>query len=295
MIKLNNKIVKTESFPDGTLRLLDFNLNDYNLVQDNANNVTWCYENDSEMFVLLCIKRHIDTFFYKRNAVPLHLLLAYCPNARMDRVKSENEVFTLKYFCEFINSLNFDSVYIFDAHSNVTEALINGYKPFYVSNVIKDVINITSFIENKTLKPVIYFPDDGAYKRYKDLDCFKGYEFDFIYGKKNRDWKTGQILGLEVCDPNGKILDENVLKGKTVLMIDDIISYGGTLAYSADKLKSLGAEEIYVYASHTENSILDKEKGTLLKRLENNVVNKIYTTNSLYTGTHDKIIKMAIF
>ena len=72
-------------------------------------------------------------------------------------------------------------------------------------------------------------------------------------------------------------------------MIDDIISYGGTLAYSADELKKLGFEHIYAYATHTENSILDPEKGTLLKRLEDGTVDHIYTTCSTYTGKHDKI------
>jgi ribose-phosphate pyrophosphokinase len=77
-------------------------------------------------------------------------------------------------------------------------------------------------------------------------------------------------------------------------MIDDIISYGGTLAYSADKLKGLCFEHIYAYATHTENSVLDPEKGTLLKRLENGTVDHIYTTRSTYSGKHDKITALVV-
>ena len=72
-------------------------------------------------------------------------------------------------------------------------------------------------------------------------------------------------------------------------MIDDIISYGGTLAYSADELKRLGFDHIYAYATHVENSILNEEKGTLLKRLNDGTVEFIYTTDSLYSGEHEKI------
>jgi ribose-phosphate pyrophosphokinase len=72
-------------------------------------------------------------------------------------------------------------------------------------------------------------------------------------------------------------------------MIDDIISYGGTMAYSADKLKEMGAVKIYAYASHTENSILDKEKGTFLNRLNDNIISGLFTTNSIYNGSHPKI------
>ena len=78
-------------------------------------------------------------------------------------------------------------------------------------------------------------------------------------------------------------------KGKTVLMIDDIISYGGSLYYSALKLKELGVGKIYAYATHTENSVLDPEKGTLIKLLRNGTIEKLYTTNSIYTGNEEKI------
>lgn len=52
--------------------------------------------------------------------------------------------------------------------------------------------------------------------------------------------------------------------------------------------------EIYAYATHTENSILDKEKGTLIKSLENNTVNRLFTTNSLFNGSHEKITVMEV-
>ena len=43
----------------------------------------------------------------------------------MDRVKTESDVFTLKYFAKFINSMNFDAVSVLDPHSYVSEALID--------------------------------------------------------------------------------------------------------------------------------------------------------------------------
>ena len=72
-------------------------------------------------------------------------------------------------------------------------------------------------------------------------------------------------------------------------MIDDIISYGGSLFHSAKTLKDLGVGKIYAYATHTENSVLDKEKGTLIKSLEDGTVERLFTTNSLFRGKHDKI------
>lgn len=72
-----------------------------------------------------------------------------------------------------------------------------------------------------------------------------------------------------------------------VLMIDDICSYGGTMFYSAKKLKELGAGDIDMYVSHCENSILDKERGHLFDDPE--LIHMVYTTDSIFTGHHDKI------
>ena len=62
----------------------------------------------------------------------------------------------------------------------------------------------------------------------------------------------------------------------------------------AKELEKLGVNEIYAYATHTENSILDREKGTLIKDLENNTVKMLFTTNSLFNGEHDKIVVIEV-
>jgi ribose-phosphate pyrophosphokinase len=156
-------------------------------------------------------------------------------------------------------------------------------------NITTSLSNIANdFNDDIFSKISIYFPDEGSYKRYKKY--FKsGIVRYCVYGKKVRDWKTGQILGLEIYNENGEKVTEKDIKDKIFLMIDDIVSYGGTMAYGSDKLKELGAKEVYAYASHTENSILDKEKGTLLKRIENGTVKKLFTTNSIYSGTNKNI------
>ena len=277
MIKINGKVVDVNKFPDGTPRI---NLDTDSIEEDKYDGspclwVDWLYESNDELFYLLLVKRHLERYFTNVN---YYLFMPYVPNARMDRVKNDDEVFTLKYFCEFINSLNFTAVYVLDAHSDVSTALLNNCICENPKEYIEKVI------ENLPENLVLYFPDAGAAKRYSDLFP----EIRYCYGEKKRDWKTGKILGLEIRD-NG--ID---LKGKTILMIDDIIAYGGSLFYSANALKELGVGKIYAYATHTENSILDAEKGTLIKALENNTVEQLFTTNSLFRGNHEKISVMEV-
>ena len=277
MIRVSGEIVKINKFPDGTPRI---NLDVENIKEDEYDGrpcilIDWFYENNDEMFYLMLIKKHLERHLTN---VDYYLFMPYIPNARMDRVKNDDEVFTLKYFCDFINSLNFSRVYVLDAHSDVSTALLNNCENDSPRDYIKDAIRqISDDI-------VLYFPDAGAAKRYSDLFP----EIMYCYGEKKRDWKSGKILGLDIRS-NG--ID---LNGKTVLMIDDIIAYGGSLFYSANALKEAGVDKIYAYATHTENSILDREKGTLIKSLENNTVERLFTTNSLFSGKHDKITVLEV-
>lgn len=197
------------------------------------------------------------------------------------RIHEKDEVFTLKCFADVINWLNFDLVEILDVHSNVGAALINNVlietPKIYINEVIRK-------LEQNGTDLILYFPDEGAAKRYSDM--FPGYKY--CYGEKKRDWDTGKILGLDIKS------DGINLSGKTVLMIDDIIAYGGSLYYSANTLKDNGVDKIYAFATHTENSILNREKGTLIKSLENNTVERLFTTNSIFTGEHEKITVMEV-
>lgn len=60
----------------------------------------------------------------------------------MDRVKNKDEVFTLKYFCEFINSLEFDEVTVVDPHSSVSRALLNNLIVYTNGSYIFDTISV---------------------------------------------------------------------------------------------------------------------------------------------------------
>lgn len=101
MILVNDKQVEFTKFPDGTT---SFRYNPFGSMT-RIFNITWKYDGDEECILLWYLINHIRD--HDRN-VRLRLLLPYIPNARMDRVKNADEVFTLKWFAEFINTLDFD-------------------------------------------------------------------------------------------------------------------------------------------------------------------------------------------
>lgn len=258
MLLINDRALAFTKFPDGTSSLRIETVGD----KGDRRTVFWRYESEEEMVALYYITRHLKDAGYK-----VDLLMPYIPNARMDRVKNSDEVFTLKYFADFINFLQFETVYVRDPHSNVSSALINNLK----------IDKCKSFIESSIRKIadndlVLYYPDEGAMKRYSDL--MDGYPYTF--GVKRRDWRSGEILGIT-------LIDESVVRDKNVLIVDDICSMGGTFLHSAKALKSAGVKDIYLYVTHCENTILQG------KLLDSDLIKRVFTTNSILTKSHEKI------
>ena len=256
----NGDLVKVTPFPDGTVLM---NTEPYAVHCDNVN-ITWFYDSDAELFQLIALTKHLRN---KIGVKRLTLTLPYVPNARMDRTHDVDEVFTLKAFADTINWLGFEQVTICNPHSTVSEALFDKVVVDFdcvkqdVASIIRDAF------ENIE---VIYFPDEGACKRYSDLLSFL--KLPVAFGIKKRDWQTGKILGIDIAGYDD-------LKGKNVLMVDDICAYGGTFYWSACALKDKGAKDIICYVTHLEKSVMDKEKGKLI---QGDLIKRIYATNSIF-------------
>ena len=251
MITVNNFEIDTKStFPDGTL-LMKYQYSER--ICHPHINVEWTYENDGELFALICLTKQLPRVKEK------HLIMKYLPHARQDRVKKPEDVFTLKYFCEVINYLGYDKVRVLDAHSNVSLALLNNVEPMDVSSHINQAIYLCKNTNNFAL----YFPDEGAMKRYSD-----GCGLPYTFGIKKRNWEDGKILGVQIADPE-------IVSGKDILIVDDICSRGGTFYHSAKALKEAGARDIYLYITHCENTILEGDIFT------SGLIKQVYTTDSL--------------
>lgn len=258
MIKLEKEVIKTGKFPDGTLLLKQ------KAPKQKEVTITWLFENNEEMVTLLFLVKHLRT----QGMEKIHLKMPYIPNGRQDRVKTKEDVFTLKYFAEFINGLEFASVAVLDPHSYVSEALIDRIQTEspekYVQKVVERLKGDTPLL--------MFYPDEGSMKRYSGM-----FAVPYAFGMKKRDWATGEIQGLEAAGEIQRI------SGSRVLIVDDICSRGGTFYYSAKKLKELGAKEVYLYVSHCENTILEGEL------LASGLVEKVFTTNSIFTEENERI------
>lgn len=251
MIIVNGIEIKPEIFGDGTLKCQA--LPGWCIHDDNE--IRWLYDCDTELFVLYCIVRDIQNRApHARNT--LHM--PYIPHARQDRNVS-GKLFTLKFFTEIINSLNFSLVVALDPHSDVSTALLNRClcdrkeELMYKASMGADAV---------------MFPDAGAAKKYAGW----GAQLPSIIGNKHRN-EEGRIASYELM---------NFKEGtKNVVIRDDICSYGGTFVAAAKALRERGVENITLIVSHCENNIIDGEVF--------NYIDKVITTDSICTVEHQKL------
>ena len=267
MIKINGLEVGVGHFPDGTQCITFPRDIVFNHDEGETISILWCYDSDEELFTLASSVDYIKRNFEDNPLVNLHL--PYVPNGRMDRIKNLEENFSLKVFANFINSFNFNRVYVTNVHSNVSEALINNVVSWDGSSIMWDAIC-------REKPDVLFFPDEGACKRYSDIYIIKNSKLPIAFGIKKREWSTGKILGLDV-------ISDVDLKDKKVLIIDDICSAGGTFKFSSMKLKEMGAKEVNLYVTHCEDNI---QNGDLLKT---DLISRIYTTDSILHIEDEKI------
>lgn len=178
------------------------------------------------------------------------LVMKYCPYERMDR-EINDQLFSMKYFAEIIAKFDFTNVYILDPHS---EVCVNTLEDNGVNVHIVDLEGYVRDVIRQFGPDYICYPDKGAYSKYPKV--LKNIDIPYFYGQKTRDLANqGKITDYELVDAPD-------LKGKKVLIIDDICCLGGTAYNAALKMKEAGASEVAFYISHCEDGIF---AGKILK------------------------------
>lgn len=192
---------------------------------------------------------------------PIELVIPYFPYARQDRVCVEGEALGAAVMAHFINSLNFSKVTIWDAHSDVSPALLNRVTNVEQISLLARCQELSQRLSNGEL--TLISPDAGASKKtIKISEKFNGIP-EVIQAQKVRNLKTGEIVKTEIIGD---------VKGKSVLIADDICDGGRTFIELAKVLKNNGAVEISLFITH----------GIFSKGLDvfEGLIDKIYTTDS---------------
>lgn len=225
MISINRvKIVPTK-FPDGTSQVWKLSEDLLaTIYKEYICTVLWEFEREEEFIHLAQLKTLLNQY-----TPCAHLDMPYLPYARQDKIVSNGTTFALKTFACLLNSLNFSQVSVLDAHNNnrahEIENLVDRSPREYIEKAYKE-----------TRSNMILFPDAGAVQRYQHLVTGL-----WTSASKIRDQSTGAIEFLK--------LDGNV-KGKRILICDDLCDGGYTFILAAKTLLMGKAKEVNLYTTH---------------------------------------------
>lgn len=201
------------------------------------------------------------------------LLMPYIPYARQDRVTENGEALSIKVFADLINSQGYAQVAVWDAHSDVSLALIDRVKHFTAAQIIADRRLALSWSET----PVIVAPDAGGFKRAAAVAKMLG--ADLCRAEKARNTKTGEITGT-------RIVNVGEYGEGPFLIVDDICDGGRTFIELAREIKrSVSQRPISLYVTH---GIFSAGFDSLAMHVDH-----IYCPNVLYQGeTPDFLTKI---
>ncbi|MGC8608719.1 MAG: ribose-phosphate diphosphokinase [Thermoplasmata archaeon] len=161
----------------------------------------------------------------------LNLIIPYFGYARQHKRYNRGEPVSSQVFAEML-SLHSDTICTVEIHDEQT--LKYSQKPFSNLHVFSSIAK--HFIDKQI--DYVVSPDDGGLDRAKTVASELNTEYFYI-DKKRIDDRT-----VEMKMPDVKV------NGKNVLIVDDIISTGGTIAMSSEILRKKGANKIYVSAVH---------------------------------------------
>ena len=219
--------------------------------------------NDNLMELLICIDA-----LRRSSAKNITAVIPYFGYARQDRKVVPRTSISAKLVSNLITKAGADRIVTVDLHAGQ----IQGFFDIPVDNLFSTPIfsrHIKKKIKARNL--ICVAPDVGGVERTRAL----GRKLD---------------VGLAIIDKRrpspGKSQVMNVIgnvKGKTCIIVDDIIDSGGTIVNAADALIKRGAKDVHVYVTHGVLS------GEAVEKIRKSKIKNLVLTDTI--NNSDKVKK----
>ncbi|WP_297070319.1 ribose-phosphate diphosphokinase [Thermococcus sp.] len=186
------------------------------------------YPQDERIIELLLIGDALR----ERGVERLRVVIPYFGYSRQDRVTKEGEPVSVRVVMRSLG-LYYDELYVFDLHNPGTLKFFPG-KAVNLSAARA----IAEYFQGKLREGLVLAPDRGARGRARAVADRLGLEYSHF--EKERISPTEVRMTPVDVD----------VRGKNVLIVDDIISTGGTMVKAASLLREMGAKKVFVSATH---------------------------------------------
>jgi len=264
---LNTKLgdITVSKFSDGETQVkVEENVRGYDtfIIQPTSPPVN---ENMMELFIIIDAMR-------RASASRITAVLPYYGYARQDRKDQPRVPITAKLVANILASAGADRVMTVDLHAGQ----IQGFFDIPLDNLYG--INVfCEYLSKKKIKDlVIVTPDVGGIKVARAYAKRLKAELAIVDKRRVNDTQT------EVMHIMGEV------KGKNIIIVDDMISTAGSLVEAVNALKKEGAKDIYAAITHP---ILC---GPAIERIKKSSIKELVVTNTIPLSKEKQISKIKV-
>jgi ribose-phosphate pyrophosphokinase len=203
----------------------------------------------------------------RASAARIIAVIPYFGFARQDRKDRPRVAIGSKLFADILTAAGISRMVTMDLHSDQIQGFFNvPVDHLYASSVF------VPYLQSLNLPNLVMAsPDTGGAKRANTYAKFLNTELVLCYKQRSR---------ANVVDTMTIIGD---VKGKDVVLVDDIIDTGGTIVKAAGLMKEEGANSVRAMCTH---AVFSRDA---VEKLENSVLDEIITTDTLPRGEKGKI------
>ena len=249
--------LKITKFKDGEIRVIveeNVRQEDCFIIQPTCRSQ---YASVNDSFVELLVL--IDAL-QRGSAKSVNVVIPYFGYQRQDRKDYSRAPISAAVMARCLESQNINRVIVYDLHAGQ----IQGFFDIPVDNLFATPIfarHAKKKIKSKNL--ICVAPDVGGTERARSLGKLLNVGLAIV---DKRRPKPGQSQVMNIVGD---------VKGKTCIIVDDIIDSGGTIVNAARALKDRGAKEVYVYITHGVLS------GEAVKKIKNSVIKNLVITDTI--------------
>ncbi|AKG22318.1 ribose-phosphate pyrophosphokinase [Calothrix sp. 336/3] len=200
-------------------------------------------------------------------------VIPYYGYARADRKTAGRESITAKLVANLITQAGANRILAMDLHS----AQIQGYFDIPLDHVYGSPVILDYLVSKQLEDIVVVSPDVGGVARARAFAKKLNEAPLAIIDKRRQTHNIAEVMNL-IGD----------VKGKTAVLVDDMIDTGGTIAEGAKLLRQEGARQVYACATHAVFS------PPAVERLSSGLFEEVIVTNTIPLKEEDRFPQLVV-
>ncbi|GIP36333.1 ribose-phosphate diphosphokinase [Paenibacillus sp. J2TS4] len=195
----------------------------------------------------------------RASAKSINVVIPYYGYARQDRKARSRDPITAKLVANLLETAGAHRVIAMDLHA----MQIQGFFDIPVDHLLGVPILGQYFRDKQLSNVVVVSPDHGGVVRARRLADYLTAPLAII-DKRRPEPNVSEVMNI-IGD----------IRGKTAILVDDIIDTAGTMTLAANALMEYGAHEVYACGTHAVLS------GPAMQRIDESPIRELLVTNTI--------------